>query len=172
MSFLWIDFVDDRAHPPAEEPVNPEIASGVRRLVPRRRRTRGRPDATDGRVATAAGWPLGVAEDPYLEFEPIAHSRVDGLADGDPHSRTDGTRYRAAGSNAGLSEAFDPAEFAEFLEADDSPVPANPAFKERLRQQLWSMVLENADAVGVPAPSRIDDRPWRPRPAPNSKLPS
>jgi hypothetical protein len=42
---------------------------------------------------------------------------------------------------------FDPAEFAEFLEADDATLPADPGFRERLRSQLWSMVREHADAV-------------------------
>jgi len=78
--------------------VKPETARGVRRSVPRRRRTRGRPES------------LGVPVEPAGEF-----------AD------------------------FDPAEFAEFLEADGHPVPADPDFRERLRQQLWTMVRERAD---------------------------
>ena len=151
--------------------MKPEIARGVRRLVPRRRRARGRPDSTDGPETTAAGWPPGATEDPYLEFEPTAHSGVDALADGDPHGQPYSARHRVAGSNADLREAFDPAEFAEFLEGDDSPMPANPAFKERLRQQLWNMVRENADAIAPPAPPRIGERPRRQRPAPNPKLP-
>lgn len=39
---------------------------------------------------------------------------------------------------------FDPAEFAEFLDADDSPVPVDPVFRERLRQQLWGLVRERS----------------------------
>ena len=31
-------------------------------------------------------------------------------------------------------------ELSEFLEADLVPVDANPEFKERLRQKLWSLV--------------------------------
>jgi hypothetical protein len=112
-----------------------------------------------------------VSEDPYLEFEPTAQSGVDPLADGDPHGQPYSARYRAAGSNADLQEAFDPAEFAEFLEADDSPMPANPAFKERLRQQLWGMVRDNADAIAPQAPPRIGERSRRPRTSPNPKLP-
>jgi len=130
--------------------VKPEIARGVRRLVPRRRRARGRPDSTDGPVTTAAGWPPGAIVDPYLAFEAATQGGADIAADRD---------------------AFDPAEFAEFLEADDAPMPANPAFKERLRQQLWGMLRENADATAPPAPPRIGDRPRRPRPGPNPKPP-
>ena len=130
--------------------MKPEIARGVRRLVPRRRRARGRPDSTDGPVTTAAVWPPGAIKDPYLAFESAAQGGADVAADRD---------------------AFDPAEFAAFLEADDAPMPANPAFKERLRQQLWGMLRENADATAPPAPPRIGDRPRRPPPSPNPKPP-
>jgi hypothetical protein len=101
-------------------------------------------------VTTAAGWPPGAIVDPYLAFESAAQSGADVAADRD---------------------AFDPAEFAEFLEADDSPMPANPAFKEHLRQQLWGMVRENAEAIAPPAPTRIGDRSLRRRPGSNPKLP-
>lgn len=149
--------------------MKPDIARGVRRLLPRRRRTRRRPDSTDGPVTTAAGWPPGATSDPYLEVDPTAQGGDDALADGDPYGRPHSARYRAAGSHADLREAFDPAEFAEFLEADDSPMPASPAFKERLRQKLWGMVRENADANAPPAPSRIGERTRRS--GPNPKLP-
>jgi hypothetical protein len=44
------------------------------------------------------------------------------------------------------ADAFDPAEFAEFLEADDDGrLPADPAFRERLRQELWGMVRSQAE---------------------------
>ena len=57
---------------------------------------------------------------------------------------------------------FDPAEFAEFLEADDaSPVPVDPGFRERLRNQLWGMVREHADAVR-PRGVGTDGRPRSP----------
>jgi hypothetical protein len=68
-------------------------------------------------------------------------------------------------------EGFDPAEFAEFLEADDSPIPADPAFKERLRQRLWNMVREQADASPPAPPSPIGSRPRRPNADPKNKLP-
>jgi hypothetical protein len=40
-------------------------------------------------------------------------------------------------------------ELREFLEADELEVPADPAFKERLRRRLWELVLERAEK---PAP--------------------
>jgi len=39
---------------------------------------------------------------------------------------------------------FDPVEFAEFLEADEGPLPIDPAFRERLREQLWQIVRDRA----------------------------
>lgn len=54
---------------------------------------------------------------------------------------------------------FDPAEFADFLEADDSPVPVDPAFRERLRQQLWGLVRERS----VEGPARSRDGEPKPR---------
>jgi len=63
---------------------------------------------------------------------------------------------------------FDPAEFAEFLEADDAPVPVDPGFRERLRNQLWGMVRERADAVR-PRGVGTDGRPPR-APQPDPKL--
>lgn len=155
-----------------EKPVKPEIARGVRRLVPRRRRARGRPDSSDGPVTTAAGWPPGAIEDPYLESGSSTLAGADVAADVDPQSPANPSRQRTGAWSAHSSDGFDPTEFAEFLDADDSPLPANPAFKERLRQQLWSMVRENADATAQPAPPRIGDRLRRPRPSPNPKLPS
>ena len=57
-------------------------------------------------------------------------------------------------SSGGSPDAdFDPVEFAEFLEADDGPMPIDPAFQERLRQELWEMVRERA---GREPPGRRD----------------
>jgi len=39
---------------------------------------------------------------------------------------------------------FDPVEFAEFLEADEGPLPIDPGFRERLREQLWEIVRDRA----------------------------
>lgn len=60
---------------------------------------------------------------------------------------------------------FDPAEFAEFLEADDAPVPVDPGFRERLRNQLWGMVRERAEAAR-PRGIGTDGRPRAPQPDP------
>lgn len=38
-------------------------------------------------------------------------------------------------------------ELLEFLEADADPVPADPAFRARLRDQLWSMVQDGVTAL-------------------------
>jgi hypothetical protein len=54
------------------------------------------------------------------------------------------------GSRAGSADPeFDPVEFAEFLEADPGPLPIDPGFRERLREQLWEIVRE---AAGNPRP--------------------
>lgn len=34
-------------------------------------------------------------------------------------------------------------ELLDFLAADIDPVPADPVFRERLREELWSMVLDD-----------------------------
>ena len=33
-------------------------------------------------------------------------------------------------------------ELLDFLAADIDPVPADPVFRERLREELWSMVVD------------------------------
>ena len=78
--------------------MKPETARGLRRLLPRRKRTK-----------QSEGGGAGV--------------RASSLTD----------------------PAFDPVEFAEFLEADHGLLPVDPAFKERLRKQLWAMVREQAE---------------------------
>lgn len=55
---------------------------------------------------------------------------------------------------AALDPDFDPVEFAEFLEADDSPLPIDPAFRERLREQLWGLVRDRAAEERGQAPPR------------------
>lgn len=54
---------------------------------------------------------------------------------------------------------FDPAEFAEFLEGGDEPLAADPAFRERLRDELWGMVRAQAESrAAAPKPvSRLLD---------------
>jgi hypothetical protein len=48
------------------------------------------------------------------------------------------------GTRGSVDPDFDPVEFAEFLEADESPLAIDPAFEERLREQLWEIVRERA----------------------------
>ena len=46
----------------------------------------------------------------------------------------------------GFSEAIDPAELKEFLEADWTQIQADPGFKEKLRAELWRMVTSRSKA--------------------------
>jgi hypothetical protein len=49
---------------------------------------------------------------------------------------------------------FTPEELQEFLDADELEVRADPVFKERLREKLWSMVRTRAASrVGGDRPS-------------------
>ena len=66
--------------------------------------------------------------------------------------RKRGKRPDAGGFRA--EPGFDPSEFAEFLEADDAPIPVDPAFKERLRQRLWTMVRDQMEPERSPPPRR------------------
>jgi hypothetical protein len=68
-------------------------------------------------------------------------------------SRTGAVAGSGAGDHVGMTDgstAFSMDELVEFLEADQVPVEADPAFRERLREELWEM-LERARRA----------RPWR-----------
>lgn len=41
-----------------------------------------------------------------------------------------------------IAKEFSTEELKEFLEGDLQPTQADPAFQERLRQELWAMVQE------------------------------
>ncbi len=41
-----------------------------------------------------------------------------------------------------IAAEFSTEELQEFLEADRNPIPADPIFKERLREKLWKMLEE------------------------------
>jgi len=41
-----------------------------------------------------------------------------------------------------ISKEFSTEELKEFLEGDLRPVEADPAFKEKLRQELWQVVQQ------------------------------
>lgn len=58
---------------------------------------------------------------------------------------------------------FDPVEFAEFLEADDASLSVDPAFRERLRHELWGMVRAQAERKR-PAPRPLGTLPDPKRP--------
>lgn len=47
--------------------------------------------------------------------------------------------------------ASEEAEFLEFLASDLDPVPADPVFRERLREELWDLVVK--EGVGTPPTS-------------------
>lgn len=41
-----------------------------------------------------------------------------------------------------IAKEFSTEELKEFLEGDLKPASADPAFRERLRQELWALVQE------------------------------
>ena len=139
--------------------MKPETARGARRHVPRRRRARGRPDPAGGQVPPS-GLPRVAFEQPSAEAESSAPQPGDSGAGDILRIQPGRQRHRAAGYDLDPRDGFDPAEFADFLEADDSPMPADPSFKERLRQRLWGMVREKAATKAPPAPPRGPSRSW------------
>ena len=48
-------------------------------------------------------------------------------------------------------------ELLEFLASDLDPVPVNPEFRERLREELWEMVLDEGRAKGQSHSLKSDD---------------
>ena len=48
-------------------------------------------------------------------------------------------------------------ELLEFLASDLDPVPVNPEFRERLREELWEMVLDEGRAKGQSDSLKPDD---------------
>lgn len=121
--------------------MKPETARGIRRSVPRRRRARGRTEVRADAARTEV--------------------RADAAEPGEASDLGDEVW------SAEL-EDFDPAEFAEFLEADDTPLPVDPGFRERLRNQLWGMVRERADAAR-PRGIGAETRPRTPQPDPKPR---
>jgi hypothetical protein len=51
-----------------------------------------------------------------------------------------GSGAREAGVTGEIAAEFSTEELLEFLEADQLPVEADPEFRERLRNELWSLV--------------------------------
>lgn len=69
-----------------------------------------------------------------------------------------------ANSSSGVAALDDPwgdaegdPELLEFLASDLDPVPVNPEFRERLREELWEMVLDEGRAQGQPYSAKSDD---------------
>jgi len=60
--------------------------------------------------------------------------------------RPDGGAVVGRPGPSGPDPHFDPVEFAEFLDAEEGPLPIDPVFRERLREQLWQIVRERAAA--------------------------
>lgn len=48
-------------------------------------------------------------------------------------------------------------ELLEFLASDLDPVPVNPEFRERLREELWEVVLDEGRAKGQSYSLKSDD---------------
>ena len=58
-----------------------------------------------------------------------------------PMALTGGALAGKMSGDEALDE-IDEDELLEFLEADHDPVPADPVFREQLRDQLWALVHE------------------------------
>jgi hypothetical protein len=49
---------------------------------------------------------------------------------------------------------FDPVEFAEFLEGEESALEIDPGFRERLREHLWEMIRDGVEDPPTDRPPR------------------
>lgn len=47
-----------------------------------------------------------------------------------------------------IAAEFSTEELLEFLEASQHPVDADPAFRERLREELWALVRRQVESKG------------------------
>jgi len=56
-----------------------------------------------------------------------------------------------------IAAEFSTQELQEFLEADRNPAPADPVFKEQLREKLWKL-LEEQRTEGSPTEGSGTDR--------------
>jgi len=73
---------------------------------------------------------------------------------------------RSSATEGVLDLVSEERELLDFLAADVDPVPADPAFRERLREELWETVIEEGvgarsdgiDLVRSSAPERARDR--------------
>ena len=106
--------------------------------------------AISAREADDADWPANVV--PLVRPTKIRPGRA--TFDG-PEGRDDlaGVVGPGAGGAAVLEDGFNESELLDFMAADVDPVPADPAFRDRLREQLWSMVVE--ERVAAPGPVAV-----------------
>ena len=87
-------------------------------------------------------------------------ARARALLDGDGDPTNVIPIHGDGGAGAGVLDiAADRRELIDFLASDVDPVPADPAFRERLREELWELVLE--EGVGEPGAGQ-DLRPRAP----------
>ncbi|MEN8181810.1 MAG: hypothetical protein ABFS46_04675 [Myxococcota bacterium] len=57
-----------------------------------------------------------------------------------PPRRKPGRRQHGSDGPLEVASEFTTEELEEFVQADTLPVQADPAFKERLREELWEVV--------------------------------
>ena len=96
---------------------------------------------------SASGHALDSAEVPEIDLgAPVSTALVGGsLTGGGALAEPAWTGERAHQSFAdGPAYEIDEDELLEFLAADHDPALADPAFKEELRDQLWTLVQERA----------------------------
>ncbi len=106
--------------------------------------------AVSAREADDADWPANVV--PLVRTAKIRPGRAtfDGAGGRDDLAGIVGI---GTGGDAVLDDAFPDSELLDFMAADVDPVPADPAFRDRLREQLWSMIVE--ERVAVPGPVAV-----------------
>jgi predicted HD phosphohydrolase len=74
-----------------------------------------------------------------MRFVPRWRRESDRAGDGEK-KRTDEGAAQELEVIKEIASEFTTEELQEFLEADRHPIEADPAFKERLRQQLWRLL--------------------------------
>lgn len=100
------------------------------------------------------------------EPEPLRPTEIARIGPRPLDSSSTGTapRMRFNGSEAGpgdttmaatmdgvFDEACDERELLDFLAADLDPVPVDPVFRERLREELWGMIVDGQLARTKPS---------------------
>ena len=89
------------------------------------------------------GWPANVV--PLVRGAARTRSLMDATAE-PMHDA-----YSSSGDavlDASWEDAQGDPELLEFLASDLDPIPANPEFRERLREELWEMVVDDQRAKG------------------------